>query len=110
MQKLTLAVIVSFVILFSQKTVAQDFENAGQYMDYISKQHEDISKKFLVYNSAASHGKRAKKVESLRDKLMDEIQDARENVGSMPPYKGSKEYRDSVVAYLKLSYNVLNDD
>ena len=49
-------------------------------MDYIGKQHQDITKKFLSYNSAVSHGKRAKKVENLREKLLDEVQTARENI------------------------------
>lgn len=106
--------LLSFLFLWGticmQKAMAQDFANAGQYMDYIGKQHEDIAKKFLSYNSAVSHGKRAKKVENLRTKLLDEVEAARENISSMTPYKGDKSYRDTVVAYMKFYYNVLNDD
>ena len=61
---------------------AQDYENAGAYMDGISKQQENISKKFLAYVSASAHGKRAGKVENLRSKLLDEVQDARMNIRS----------------------------
>ena len=89
---------------------AQDYENAGAYMDGISKQQENISKKFLAYVSASAHGKRAGKVENLRSKLLDEVQDARMNIGSMPPYKGDKAYRDTSVSFIKLYYNVLNED
>jgi len=99
-----------FFLVLSKKTNAQSFDNAGQYMDYIGKQHVDIDKKFLSYNSAVSHGKRARKVENLRTKLIDEVQTAIENVRSMPPYKGDKRYRDSVVSFLKFYNNILNDD
>ena len=89
---------------------AQDYDNAGAYMDVISKQQENISKKFLAYVSASAHGKRARKVENLRSKLLEEVQDARMNIGSMPAFKGDKAYRDTSVSFMKLYYNVLNED
>jgi len=90
--------------------MAQDYETAGGYMDVIGKQQENISKKFLAYVSASAHGKRARKVENLRSKLLDEVQDARMNIGSMPAFKGDKSYRDTTVSFMKLYYNVLNED
>jgi hypothetical protein len=90
--------------------MAQDYENAGAYMDVISKQQENISKKFLAYVSASAHGKRERKVENLRSKLLDEVQEAKMNIGSMPAYKGDKAYRDTSVSFIKLYYNVLNED
>ena len=47
-------------------------------------------KKYMAYTSASAHGKREKKVQSLRSKLMDEIQEARMNIGSLPSFKGDK--------------------
>jgi hypothetical protein len=89
---------------------AQDYETASSYMDVMGKQQENISKKFLAYVSASAHGKRAKKVENLRSKLLDEVQDARMNIGSMPAFKGDKALRDTLVSFMKLYYNVLNED
>jgi predicted DNA-binding protein len=89
---------------------AQDVETAGQYMGFISKQQENISKKYLSYTSAAAHGKRAKKVDALREKLIDEVQEARMNINGLPAFKGDKSYRDTAVSFMKLYYNVLNDD
>ncbi len=89
---------------------AQDYDNPGAYMDVIGKQQENISKKFLSYVSASAHGKRARKVENLRSKLLDEVQEARMNIGSMPGFKGDKAYRDTSVNFMKLYYNVLNED
>jgi hypothetical protein len=89
---------------------AQNFENSGEYMSYISKQQENISKKFMSYASASAHGKKARKVENLRTKLLNEVQESRMNISGMPSFKGDKAYRDSAVSFMKLYYNVLNED
>jgi hypothetical protein len=99
-----------FFFFFSVKTVAQDFQNPGTYMGYISEQHQIIAKRFLAYNSASSHGKKAKKVEALKEKLLDEIQESRMNISGMPSFKNDKSYRDSAVSFMKLYYNALNED
>ncbi len=105
---LTLVAFFSFFLFISGH--AQDFSNAGNYMSYISTQQIDISKKFLSYNSAVSHGKRASKVEGLHNKLLDEVQTAKENINSMPSFEGDKEYRDSAVSFMTLYYNIMNND
>lgn len=96
--------------LLSLDAAAQNFENAGEYMQYISTQHDNITKKFLSYNSAVSHGKRARKVEKLREQLLNEVQESRMNISSMPKFKADGAYRDSSVSFMKFYYNVLNDD
>jgi hypothetical protein len=89
---------------------AQDYDNPVEYMNAISKERENVSKKFMVYMSASAHKKREKKVEALRSKLLDQVQEARMNISSLPSFKGEKGYRDSTVNFLKLYYNVLNED
>lgn len=91
-------------------TTAQNFDDAVEYMGFIGKQHQTIAKRFLAYNSASSHGKKAKKVEGLKNKLLDEIQESRMNISGMPSFKSDKSYRDSAVAFMKLYYNALNED
>jgi hypothetical protein len=102
---------ITAVSLFSSPALfAQNFEHAGEYMDFISKQQENISKKYMSYTSASAHGKRAKKVEALRAKLLDEVQEAKMNISGMPSFNGDKEFRDTAVSFMKLYLNVLNDD
>jgi hypothetical protein len=101
---------ISGILLLQTAALAQDYDTPVGYMDVINKQSESIAKKFLSYNSAAAHGKRARKVESLRSKLLDEVQDARMNIGSMPSFKGDRSYRDTSVSFMKLYYNILNED
>ncbi len=102
--------VLLFLFFICDKSFAQDFEDAGVYMSFISKQHQTIAKRFLAYNSASSHGKRAQKVESLKLKLLDEIQESRMNISGMPSYKNDKSYRDSAVSFMKLYYHALNED
>lgn len=102
--------LLSVCLVYTVEGNAQNFEDAGGYMQHISTQHSNISKRFLSYNSAVSHGKRAKKVEKLREQLLNEVQEARMNISSMPKFKGDAAYRDSSVSFMKFYYNVLNDD
>ncbi len=111
MKQLFLSIsLVLFLFFLSEKSIAQDFENPGTYMNFISKQHQTIAKRFLAYNSASSHGKKAKKVEGLKSKLLDEIQESRMNISGMPSFKKDKSLRDSAVSFMKLYYNALNED
>jgi predicted DNA-binding protein len=102
----TLVILLSF----TAAGFAQDFEKAGDYMSYIGKQQENISKKYLSYTSASAHGKKEKKVEALRQKLLNEVEESRMNISGMPSFKTDKSYRDTAVSFMKLYYNVLNDD
>jgi hypothetical protein len=90
--------------------LAQDLDNPVEYMKQISAQRENVSRKFLTYVSAAAHGKNAKKVENLRAKLLDEVQEAKMNISGLPSFKGDKSYRDSSANFLKFYFNVLNED
>ncbi|MEO6541405.1 MAG: hypothetical protein ABIN74_10455, partial [Ferruginibacter sp.] len=95
---------------FCFAAAAQDYTVPVEYMKEISKQRENISKKFMAYASASAHRKREKKVEALRAKLLNEVQEARMNISGMPSFNGDKSYRDTTVNFMKLYYNVLNED
>ena len=107
MKKFFTLILLSGSILFSS---AQNFDDAGVYMQHIGQQQENISKKFMSYASASAHGKRARKVENLRQKLLNEVQEARMNISGMPSFKGDKSYRDTAVNFMKLYFHILNDD
>src|SRR5512138_2088387 len=106
----TLSAIFLLAIFSISKSQAQTYEDAGQYMNYISKQNQDLTLIFLSYVSAASHGKSARKVEKRRLEVLDAINTTRFNIQGMLPWKGDRSYRDSTVAYLKLLNIVFNED
>jgi hypothetical protein len=108
MKQLFFISVTVFCLQFA--VTAQDYDNPVEYLSAISKQRENVSKKFMAYVSASAHGKKEKKVESLRAKLLDEVQEAKMNISGLPSFKGDKSYRDSTVNFMKLYYNVLNED
>jgi hypothetical protein len=107
--KMLLAIPV-FIVCFSFSATAQNFEHAGQYMDYINKERAQLTAKYLAYLSAVSHGKSARKVEKRRAEVVNAISDTRYNIMGMPPWKGDRSLKDTTVAYLKILNNVFNED
>src|SRR5687767_9924798 len=101
--------IIVFAMFISTRSAAQ-YENAGQYLDYINNASEALTTKYLVYMSAVSHGKSARKVEKRRAEVVNAINETRYNIQGMPPWKGDRSLKDTTVAYLKILNNVFNDD
>ena len=110
MKRILTSVFAAILLFASNLSFAQDYDTPLKYMDAISKQQENVSKKYMAYTSASAHGKREKKVEKLRNSLINEIDEARMNIGSMASFKGDKAYRDSAVNFMKFYYSVMNDD
>ena len=72
-----LFLIVAFMLLPGLKSIAQDLSNAGSYMTYIGDNEREVTKKYLNYVSAASHGKSLRKVDKLREQLINTIYEIR---------------------------------
>jgi K+/H+ antiporter YhaU regulatory subunit KhtT len=102
--------IALLLALLSTQANAQTFATAGEYMSFIGKHNQEITKDYLSYTSTVAHSKRARKIENRRKALLQSVNDASKKIAAMPPYNGDKSYRDSTAAFLKLTYHVLNDD
>jgi len=98
------------LILLTNRSGAQVFENAGQYMDHITKANQVLTEKYLLYLSGMSHGKSARKVEKRRLEVLQAISDTKFSIMGMPPYKGDRTLKDTTVAYLKILNSVFNED
>lgn len=97
------------LLLVTGRSEAQNFENAGEYMGFISKANEELTATYLSYLSAVAHN-RAKKVEKRRMDVLTAISETRYKIQGMPPWKGDRSYRDSTVSYMKLLNHIFNDD
>ncbi len=89
---------------------AQNSQEALKYMESINKELNDITADMWDYTSAAAHGKSARKIENRRRDVLKSNLEAQKKIGKMPDFEGDKSYRDSVISFLKLSFNVLNND
>jgi hypothetical protein len=101
-----------FACLFvpQSKSHSQAFQDAGAYMDYISKANNDLTLTYLTYVSAVAHGKSARKVEKRRFEVLDAIFNTRQMIAGMPPWKGDRTYKDTTVAYLKILELIFRED
>lgn len=106
----TSLLLVFSLILLASRSEAQAFENAGQYMDHITKANQVLTEKYLLYLSGMSHGKSARKVEKRRLEVLQAISDTKFSIMGMPPYKGDRTLKDTTVAYLKILNSVFNED
>ncbi len=89
---------------------AQATDNPGAYMNAISKARGDMDAKYMAYMSAAAHGRRARKVEKLRQEVLDNIQQSRYNTIDLSPYKGDNSLRQGSIDYIQMCYNVFGED
>ena len=97
-------------ISFFSTAQTLNLENPGDYMTAISKAHSDMDIKYMQYVSAAAHGRRARKVEKLRQQVLDNITQSRYNTTDLPKYKGDNSLRQGAIDYIQLCYHVFNDD
>jgi hypothetical protein len=95
-------------MLLAGGATAQD--NPGTYMTAISNAHTDMNQKYMAYMSAVAHGRRARKVEKLRQQTLSSIMDSKYNTTSIGNYKGDNSLRQASVDYIQLCYNVFNED
>ncbi len=104
--------ILLFALLlpFGSTLIAQTFNNAGEYMQYISNEQTRIKKDLWNYMSAMARGKGARVVESKRQELISQTETALKKVQRMGDWEDNTEYRDSVVAYYDVCTKVLKED
>ena len=90
--------------------LSQDMDNPGTYMSAISKARGEMDSKYMAYVSAAAHGRRARKVEKLRQQVLDNITESRWKTTDLPLYKGDNSLRQASIDYIKLIYIIFSED
>ncbi len=92
-------------------TQAQTFNTPVDYLNYIGKESDNISKSTWKYMEAAAHSKRARKINNTREALLKTIQAASKKIQALKDgYKGDVEYRDKMIAYLSFSEKMIKEE
>jgi hypothetical protein len=100
-----------FALLIMTTAVAQDFKTPVEYLNYIGKETDAISKSTWNYTKAVAHSKSARKIDVTRKALIKSIQNASKKFSNLKDgYKGDTEYRDQLLAYLSISEKFINDE
>ena len=103
--------ILTILCMMNIPSSAQDIQtNPGDYMTAITKARGDMDTKYMQYVSAAAHGRRARKVEKLRQQVLDNITDCRYKTTDLPKYKGDNSLRQGSIDYIQFCYRIFNED
>jgi len=89
---------------------AQNLDNPGDYITAVYKARGDMDVKYMQYLSAAAHGRRARKIEKLRQEVLDDINNCRYKTTDLPQYKGDNTLRKASIDYIQLCYRVFDED
>lgn len=101
-----------FILLLSNMSLmAQDFKTPVDYLSYIDKEQDQISRSMWKYTTTAAHSKSVRRIENIRKQLIKSIQTASKKIADLKDgYKGDIEYRDKILSYLSISEKNINEE
>ncbi|WP_338648338.1 hypothetical protein V5J73_06240 [Flavobacterium sp. KS-LB2] len=90
---------------------AQEFKTPVDYLNYIGKETDAISRTTWKYTSAVAHSKNARRIDVTRKTLVKSIQNATKKIEALKEgYKGDVEYKNQLLAYLAISEKQINQE
>ena len=98
------------ICIFACSPVFSQDSKPLEYLEEINESYEPVLKKQLDFALALAQGQPAELVGRLRTSLLTEIRDSRNVIRRMPPHRGNSALRDSLVQFLDISYDVVNED
>ncbi len=111
MYRFTLMMFIAAGIIFTPAAVkAQSGESAVSYMEKVFTPLENSKRETWKYLKAVTRGKNARRVENKREKLLEELKQANNEVRKMGSYESDDSLRQAVLQYIDMSYTVLRED
>jgi len=100
--------ILFFITFFSY---SQDFSSAVDYLNYINKIEEPISKDMWKYTKTVAHSKSARRIDNVRKNLIKTIQTAKNNLKkNTKGFNNDLEFHNKVIDYLTFSELMINEE
>lgn len=109
MKKTTLA-LLSLCMLFTFNITAQSINKPVDYLTFIGEQHQDITKQMWKYTKAIAHGKSDRNVNRKRDKLIDLMQDAIDEIRNTESYSKENDFKEKVIKNLEINKSLMNNE
>lgn len=106
----SLVIILSFSFFAFNKAIAQNLNDPGDYMSAFTAINSEMNASYMAYVSQAAHGHRARKLEKMREKVLETITNSRYKASGLPIFKGDNSLRKGCLDYMQVCYNVFNDD
>lgn len=97
------------LLFFAISLSAQTFDNALEYLEFVSEQQEGITKKMWKYTKSIAHSKSDRNIENKRKSLLKTLDKAIDKIQKASGYDGN-EFKNQLLKRLQFSKNMLNDD
>ena len=102
--------ITALVLVLNQTYGAPINNEAVAYLNKVTAPVNGLKNETWQYLKAITRGRGARKVENKRQKLLNELEEAKRKVKGVGAYQSDNALKKSVVQYLGLTHTVLNED
>ena len=106
MKQITLTAIFLSLTLVVQ---SQSFKNASEYLEFVGKEQEAVTKDMWKYTKAVAHSRSDRAIGNKRSILIKSIGSAIEKIEKAQSYQG-EEYKNQVLEYMRLNESLLKED
>ena len=103
-------IITTLALLLTLSVSAQKFNNGVEYMSYIGETYSQLSDDSWDYIRAAAHSNRARKIDKRRQELISSLTNAKKKISKLSGYNGNTAYKESIVNYLNIDYQIMTED
>ncbi|WP_299334353.1 hypothetical protein [uncultured Psychroserpens sp.] len=108
MKKFTL--ITSLVLVFVSSTLtAQNFKTASEYLDFVGKEQQAVTKSMWKYTKAVAHSKSDRSIDGKRKNLLKTVDRAIAKIQKANGFDGD-DYKNKVLKHMTFNKNLLNHD
>jgi hypothetical protein len=80
------------------------------YLETINDAYQPVLEKQMDFARSLSQAQPPELVNRYRRSLLSEIRNSRNDIRGMPPFRGNTALRDSMVQFLQVSFDVVNED
>jgi hypothetical protein len=106
-----LKITLFFLLIFSVNILGQEFKTPVEYLTFIGKEQDNISRNMWKYTLAVAHSKSARRIDNTRKNLIKIIQNSSTKISNLTNgYNGDLEYRNQVLDFLSISEKSINED
>lgn len=98
-----------FCFLISNLIIAQTFNNASEYLDFVGNEQQAITKNMWKYTKAVAHSKNDRSIIGKRKNLLKTIDKAILKIEKAEGFDGN-DYKNQVLKHMQLNKSLLNQD
>ena len=109
MTKLLSSTFTALLFFFSIIVQSQSFKTASEYLDFVGKEQEAVTKNMWKYTKAVAHSKSDRTIDAKRTVLVKSVEKAIDKIEKADGFDGDT-YKNQVLNYMRLSESLLKLD